>query len=150
MVWIAKKVSLTNLQGNFLGFGHLSIRILRRMRARKSTWGRRYEEGIEMGPRATGATTPIHSSYAFLTNLKLYHKNVALSEQGTKTSEHTIHSHCQPSQKQDRSWPSLQLKFNLHPQLSAAKWQDHVALANSLRFSLQGGRTTNCQKGEKN
>jgi hypothetical protein len=120
------------------------------MKVRRITWGCRYEEGMEMGPTGTGATTPILSSYAFISNLKLYLKNVALSEQGTKTSEHTIHSHCQPSQKQDRSWPSLQLKFNLHQQLLAAKWQVHVALANSLRFSLQGGKTTNCQKGEKN
>jgi hypothetical protein len=73
------------------------------MKARKITQGCRYEEGIEMGPTATGATTPIHSSYVFITNLKLYLKNVALSKQGTKASEHTIHSHCQLSQKQDRS-----------------------------------------------
>jgi hypothetical protein len=36
------------------------------------------------------------------------------------------------------------------PTAFSSKMASSCALENSLNFSLQGGKTTNCQKGEKN
>jgi len=41
-------------------------------------------------------------------------------------------------------------KVQSAPTAFSSKMASSCALASSLRFSLRGGKTTNCQKGEKN